>query len=179
MKGERSGNRRQRAQSLVELSLILPAFLLLLAGAADFGYLYSERLEVSNATRVGVRWASTHPSAWSNSAVPADTTIEGEIIYAGDTRTVVNDDNHVQIKYYDMGTSPQTYCGAYSINPALNAGLGGFVAAAGYTQATCVKAGNLITVTVNYDYQPFMPIFRQAFGNVISVGSTAAMIEQI
>lgn len=171
--------RRRRGQSLVELALILPAFLLLLAGAADFGNLYSERLEVSNATRVGVRWASTHPTAWSNSAIPADTTIEGEIIYAGDTRTVVNDDTHIQIKYYDMSTSPQTYCGTYSVNPALNGGAGGFVPAGIYTQSTCVKAGNLITVTVNYDYQPFMPIFRQAFGNVISVGSTAAMVEQV
>ena len=179
MKGERSGIRRQRAQSLVELSLILPAFLLLLAGAADFGYLYSERLEIANATRVGVRWASTHPDAWSNAALPADTTIEGEILYAGDTRTIANDDTHIKVQYWDMSTTPQTFCGSYSVNPALNAGAGGFVAATGYTQSNCVKPGNLITVTVSYDYQPFMPIFRQAFGSSISVSSTAAMLEQI
>ena len=166
--------RRQEGQSLVELALVIPVLLLLLAASTDFGFLYAERLEISNATRVGVRWASTHPVTWSNAALPADNTIEGQVIYAGDTRTIANDDTHIQVQYFDMTTpgSP-VYCGEYVESTNL------FTPASGYTQATCVLPGNLITVTVNYFYPPFTPFFQSLFNSTIKVTSTAAMLEQV
>lgn len=148
--------------------------MLLLWGAVDFGYLYSQRLEVSNASRVGVRWASTHPTAWTNNAAPADTTIEGEIIYAGDTRNIPNTDTNIQIKYWDMSTpSAPVQCGYYQ--EATNV----FVPLGTYTRSNCVKPGAMITVTINYYYQPFTLLFQQLFGNGILVTSTAAMLEQV
>lgn len=159
---------------MVELALVIPILVLLLNAAVDFGYLYSERLEVSNATRVGVRWATTHPTSWSNNAAPADTTIEGEIIYAGDTRNIINDDTHIQIKYYDMTTpTAPVYCGTYQESTNT------FVASGAYTQSNCVKPGNLITITVNYYYAPFTLGISQLFGTSILVTSTASMLEQV
>ncbi len=167
----RNPRRGDSGQALVEFALVSTLFLLLLAGAVDFGLLFSDRLEVSNATRVGVRWASEHPSSWSNNASPADSSIEGQIIYAGDTRNIPNDDSHIQIKYYAVSGTTMTYCGTYvAATPA-------FVTAVGYTQNTCVIPGSVITVTVSYQYAPLTPLIKNAFGSAITVTSSAAMVE--
>lgn len=165
--------RRQGGQSLVEFAIVCPVLVLLLAGAIDFGLLYSQRLEIANAARVGVRWASKHPTAWTNAANPADTTIQGEIIYAGDTREIPNDDTHIQIKYYTVSGSTTTYCGTYTESS------NSFTAATGYTQSTCVIAGSLVVVTINYDYPALTPYFAAIFGTTVRVSASAAMIEEV
>lgn len=45
-------------QSLVELALILPVFTLLILGAAEFGQLAYDAIEVSNAARAGVAYGA-------------------------------------------------------------------------------------------------------------------------
>ena len=49
---------RQRAQSLVELALILPTFLILTLGIIDFGMGLRAYISVSAATREGARYAA-------------------------------------------------------------------------------------------------------------------------
>ncbi len=169
---------RQRGQSLVEFAITAPFLLLLLAAAIDFGMGYSARLEVANAARVGARWASLHSgdvnSGWSSVAQPAENTIEGQVIYAGDTRQIVNDNSHIQIKYYAWtpGTTTTTYCGKYS--QATNA----FVASGTYTQAQCVAVDNIVQVTVYYDYPLLTPLFVSLYGQTISIGSSASFVIQ-
>lgn len=151
--------------------MVSVVLILLLAGAIDFGLLFSDRLEISNASRVGVRWASEHPTSWSNNANPADSSIEGQIIYAGDTRYIPNTDSNIQIKYYAVSGTTLTYCGTYS------ATLNAFVAGGTYTQGNCVVPGSVITVTVSYQYSPLTPTIQNMFGNFITVTSTASMVE--
>jgi Flp pilus assembly protein TadG len=50
--------RNDAGQSLVELALMFPIFILLLVGAAEFGRLAYAAIEVSNAARAGVAYAS-------------------------------------------------------------------------------------------------------------------------
>ena len=50
--------RDDRGQSLVELALIFPIFILLLVGAAEFGRLAYAAIEVSNAARAGASYGS-------------------------------------------------------------------------------------------------------------------------
>jgi Flp pilus assembly protein TadG len=53
-----------RGQSLVELALMFPIFILLLVGAAEFGRLAYAAIEVSNAARAGASYGSlTHITA--------------------------------------------------------------------------------------------------------------------
>ena len=53
-----------RGQSLVELALMFPIFILLLVGAAEFGRLAYAAIEVSNAARAGASYgALTHITA--------------------------------------------------------------------------------------------------------------------
>lgn len=47
--------RRQGGQSLVELTLIIPVFLLILVGMIEFGFLLSHELTIEYATREGAR----------------------------------------------------------------------------------------------------------------------------
>ena len=52
------GARSDAGQSLVELALIFPIFILLLVGAAEFGRLAYAAIEVSNAARAGASYGS-------------------------------------------------------------------------------------------------------------------------
>ncbi len=50
---------RTRAQALVEFAVVLPVFLLLLAGILDFGFILYSRMTVINAARDGARIGTT------------------------------------------------------------------------------------------------------------------------
>jgi Flp pilus assembly protein TadG len=163
----------EAGQAIVEFALVCTFLLLLIAGAVDFGTLYSQRLELDNAVRVGVRYAAENPKLWTNNASPADNTIEGQIIYAGDTREIPNDDSHIAIKYYtyDKATQTKTYCGWFSA--ASNA----YQTVASIPQASCVIPGSLIEVTVTYNYALLTPVLQTIFGATVPVKARATMVE--
>ena len=54
---------RTRAQALVEFAVVLPVFLLILAGILDFGFILYSRMTVINAARDGARIGTTHDRA--------------------------------------------------------------------------------------------------------------------
>ena len=55
LRGTRRTTRRQRGQGLVEFTLIVPLFLLLLLSMLDFGYAFYTKLTLEYATREGAR----------------------------------------------------------------------------------------------------------------------------
>ena len=65
----RHGAPRRRGQSLVEFALILPAFLLILGGILDFGFMLYARMTLISGTREAARWAVTEPDVLS---IPTD-----------------------------------------------------------------------------------------------------------
>lgn len=73
----RRSSRGSRGQAMVEFALVIPMFLLLLAGVCDFGFALFSRMTVINAAREGARAAvivSVHtniPPAASNAATSA------------------------------------------------------------------------------------------------------------
>jgi Flp pilus assembly protein TadG len=60
-----------RGQTIVELALILPIMLLLLATAGDLGRVFHTRIVISNAARAGALEAGRHPSSYQAGA-PCD-----------------------------------------------------------------------------------------------------------
>lgn len=52
---------RRKGQSLVEFTLVLPIFLLLVAGITDFGMLLYSNMTAINAAREGARLSVTYP----------------------------------------------------------------------------------------------------------------------
>lgn len=53
-----------RGQTIVELALILPIMLVLLATASDLGRLFHSRIVISNAARAGALEAARHPTSY-------------------------------------------------------------------------------------------------------------------
>jgi Flp pilus assembly protein TadG len=165
--------RRQQhaAQASVEFALVSVVLVLLLAGAIEFGQLYAAKLDLAGAARDGARWASTHPSSWTNAASPASNTIEGQVQGAGGAAAVVpNLDANMLIEYFAYSGGTAAPCGRYS--QATNA----FVAQGSYTQATCLVPGTLVRVTVTSSISGLGNAFSNLFG-AVSVQAQATMPE--
>jgi len=59
--GDQRADRHRRGQSLVEFTLVLPLFFLLVAGMVDFGMALYSNMTVINAAREGARLSITAP----------------------------------------------------------------------------------------------------------------------
>ena len=68
--------RRDGGQALVELALIMPVYLVLIATAFQLSFLFFAELALSNATRDGARWLAIHPD---NVDTTAASTISGRV----------------------------------------------------------------------------------------------------
>jgi Flp pilus assembly protein TadG len=59
----KTDGRRGRGQALVEFALVVPLFMLLLAGMVDFGMGLNASITVTNAAREGARFGTVSPDA--------------------------------------------------------------------------------------------------------------------
>ena len=50
----------QAGQAMVEMALVLPVLIILLGGILDFGWLYYNKIALTNAAREGARYAAIH-----------------------------------------------------------------------------------------------------------------------
>ncbi len=126
--GSARRRRRTRGQALVEFALVLPIFILLLAGMLDFGSALYSRMTVINAAREGARAAVTAPL---KSDIPSLV-----------STAVSNASNGLSV-----GASAS--CFAIKTTPApCNFGSG---------PGTLAKAGDAVDVKVTYTYQTFFP----------------------
>jgi Flp pilus assembly protein TadG len=55
------GHRAEQGQNLVELALVLPLLILILAGTLDLGRVFYGYIAVTNAAREGARYAASYP----------------------------------------------------------------------------------------------------------------------
>jgi PKD repeat protein len=79
--------KRSRGQSIVEFALLLPAFLLLVLVALDFGRVYLGWVNLQNMTRVAANFAANNAEAWG---VPGDATVKARYqeLIANDARAI-------------------------------------------------------------------------------------------
>ncbi len=154
---------------MVEFALVSVVLMLLLGSVVEFGFLFGHKLELANGAREGARWASNHSSAWSAAAVPPSNTIEGQVLAAGGTGALPNNDPHLAIDYLAVSGSIQTPCGHYSAAGAA------FVAQAGYTQASCVTPGSLVRVTLTNTYSLVTGLLGGSLGSAVTLKVVAAM----
>jgi Flp pilus assembly protein TadG len=61
---ERGSLKRSRGQAIVELALVLPIFLVLLAAGADLARLFHSQVAIESAARAGVLEAATNPTSF-------------------------------------------------------------------------------------------------------------------
>jgi Flp pilus assembly protein TadG len=156
---------------MVEFALVSMVLLVIVLGIFDFSYLFAGRTEAYQAARVAVRFAATHPTAWTASATPDRTTIEGNLTLTAVPARVTNDDVHITISYWLPGAGAAVQCGAYSVSAAA------FVPQTGYTQATCVLPGTLIKVHASYVYTFITPMLKATFQTVTLAVDASALEE--
>lgn len=145
--------------------------LLLLMGLIDFGFLFEKQVTLTNGARAGGRYASLHPTAWSNAGSPDSNTIQGQIRLAGNNGSLPNDDAHVQITYYPSGST--TSCGTYS--QATNS----VTYSGGYTQATCLAVGSSVKIQLTNTNQLLTPLISALYPSGVSTKAVSAfLIEQ-
>jgi Flp pilus assembly protein TadG len=70
---------RSRGQSLVEFALILPLFLLILAGILDFGFLLNARMTLISGTREGARITVSMAANTSSIVSTATNTVRANV----------------------------------------------------------------------------------------------------
>src|SRR5579875_284680 len=122
----------ERGQAMIEFAVLLSLLLLIVMGIIDFGFIFTDNEELASAARNGARYASVHPTAWSNAASPASNTIEGMIMNGLGNTKLTNDDSHITIAWL---TPSGVACGQYSESS------NSFVAQSGQSQSSCVVAG--------------------------------------
>jgi Flp pilus assembly protein TadG len=161
-----------KGQAMVEFALVSMLMLVFVLGVIDFGYLFAGRVSAYEATRVAIRYAAVHPTAWTSAAAPAGNTIEGNLILTAVPAKVPNDDAHLTISYLVPGPGTAVLCGTWSA-----VGAGSFVAQAGYTQATCVVSGRLVRIQAKYLYSFITPFLKSTFGSMTINTDASALVE--
>lgn len=151
---------------MVEFALVSVPLALLLLGAIEFGTLFGHKIELANAARAGARYAASNPRQWSSVGAPPSNTVQGQILSAGGTTALPNDDTHITIEYFSVVSGISTLCGKWSA--------GAYVAVVG-TQASCVVDGNLVRVTVTNSYPLFSNQFRAQFGAGVQIKGVSTM----
>ena len=115
---------RSRGQSLVEFSVLVPAFMLLLFGMLEFGFVFTHNLTLEYATREGARTGAALADGAQNAAVCA--TIDPQIIAAVErvltsSGSPINEPNVTSIKIWKAtaagvpASSGQTSTWAYGV----------------------------------------------------------------
>ena len=160
-----------KGQAMVEFALVSMLMLVFVLGVMDFGFLFAGRVSAYEATRVAVRYAAVHPTAWSAAAAPGGNTIEGNLILTSVPAKVPNDDAHLTISYLVPGTGAAVSCGSWSATS------GTFVPVGAYTQATCVATGHLVEIQAKYLYSFITPFLKSTFGSLTINTDASALIE--
>jgi hypothetical protein len=75
----------------------------------------------------------------------------------------------VTIEYFNITGATQTLCGHYSVSSSA------FVAAGGYTQATCVIPGNLVRLTLTNPYTLLTRLLGSGVGAAVTIKAVSVM----
>ena len=138
---------RSRGQSLVEFALIFPAFILILSGILDFGFMLYSRMTVINATREGARYAVTH----RDPATSLPGLVDSKIRSVASGLTLANLPT-VNPTCIPLAQAACDFTAGGSPDPL---------------------AGDAIRVTTNYTYRSFFPLL---FGTTFNLSSTVQMV---
>ncbi len=130
---------------MVEFALVIPIFLLLVAGMCDFGFALFSRMTVINSAREGARAAvivTDHTTISTVAKNAATSAAKGAgLIPTSVTVTCLQ-------TTVSVSSPPTIVCGV-------------------------AQTGDSVSVTVNYSYKTFFPLF---LGASFSLGSTVQMV---
>ncbi len=183
-------NDTQRGQGLVEFTIVMPIFMVLLASMLEFGLAFSDRLTLGNATREGARIGAAlvtgSDATCTGDPAGVDTTVIASvqnILKSGGSDVDLSHVNEILI--YKAGTSGAQTGGFVNVwrytpgsGPDADPGAGSEIldfSPSSVTWPACRRdnsAGNpdSIAISVDYSYR-----FRTPLGNLVTlIGGTQA-----
>jgi hypothetical protein len=178
----RSHHQGQRGQGLVEFALVLPVFALALFGLLDVGRLVYTNSALSQAAREGARLAATE-AAWVGSSCGTGTYAPVCPATVADLRAHVT----TAVNRMTVGLGPVA-----DIHISCNSGASGDATPSGdWTDAPggggngCQDGGGnpvgaegeLVSVRIEYTYQPMTPIISSIVGAVPLSGSATMVVQ--
>ena len=134
-----------RGQSLVELALVLPALLLLLVFATDFGRAYLGWVTLNNVVREAANFAAENPTAWSS--VNPNAAAQGAY-----TSLITNDAAGIDCTLPNPLPAPSFPNGPDGQN----------------------AIGMPATVAITCEFSPITPIISSIVGNSVPMSASAA-----
>jgi Flp pilus assembly protein TadG len=137
--------RRSSGQAVVEFTLILPAFLLLMLIAVDFGRLFFSYIQINNAAREGASYAATNPT------------------YTSPIQAHILNETNVQSQRGAGTISPPTITCAGPTGTTIDC-----AAAAGG-----LGPGNTVKVGITEPFTFFTPLVNGFFGNNLNIAASA------
>jgi hypothetical protein len=192
--GRRSGSRRdgQTGQGLVEMAMVLPVFMLAVFGLFDVGRLVYTNSALSQAAREGARLAATEAawvgltgSACVHHASEIDEDAPGQFVcpqtvadFQADVLEAVNrmtvtlgPVSDVQLSCNAGTLADPAPTGDWTDEPG-----GGGNGCQGSGGAAIGAQGELVSVRVEYTYEPMTPIVTSLLGSVPLSGSATMVI---
>lgn len=146
-------SRRAQGQTLVELALVLPALLLIVLVAIDFGRAFFGYVVLTNASRIGANYAASHATAWGTPGNPA---------YQSEYEELIQRDTNVANCALVGGTPP---------DPTFTDGTDTSV------PDTNTDVGDRVDVALSCTFTPITPIISAVIGTslVMSANSEFAI----
>ena len=150
------GRRRgERGQSIVEFTLILPVFLLVLLGMLEYGSAYDHRTAMAYAVREGARVGASLGKGNSNTPASAVDPAIVAAVQRGLTNPILID-NITSIDIYRAGSDGKpmgSQINSYDKD-------GNLIGTAGWPASSRVPGldGDSIGVRVRYDFHPITPL---------------------
>ncbi len=147
------GVRSDRGQSMVEFSLILPVFILVLLGLLEFGSAYDHRNAMAYAVREGARVGASLGSGGTSSST-VDPTIVAAVRRGLTDPILIENISTIEIYKADANGVPITG----KVNRFDHTGAA--VGAPGWPASTRVAGinGDMLGVRVVYDFRPTTPL---------------------
>lgn len=180
----------QRGQGLVEFAMVLPVFLLALFGLLDVGRLVYANSALSQAAREGARLAATE-AGWIDSDdsgcvfEPSDVTSgnPGAHVCPDDVSAfkahVVSAANRMAVSLGPLAAVHLSCNDGTGLDPTPSGAWtdtsGGNGCQDGFGNAVSA-AGDLVSVRVEYTYQPITPIISSLFASVPLSGSASMVV---
>jgi len=189
---QRPGRREEDGQTLVEFAIVLPIFLLVVFGLIDAGRFVYTSSALSQAAREGARvaaaeasWVGVPGSACVSDAsgigsgnpgahvCPPDiSALKSDVVSAANRMAVsLGPVTDVHISCNEASETDPTPSGPWTELPG-----GGGNGCADASGSAISSSGDLVSVRVEYTYQPFTPFVSSFIGSLQLSGSASMVI---
>ena len=176
----RSGEGRQRSQSMVEFAIVAPVLLLLLFGVVDFGrviYIYATINQAANeGARTAIRASALLPTNSDVETAVKQHAVDVSLANPCPNGPIITSTIPPANQGWIYITEPDAPSSVESLAPSLENAPGGQTWAQASTNCSATNPAHdhaPLQVTIRYNFVPFTPIIQQVTASHIVISASA------